>query len=161
MLNMTDSWDRSVSVPHRRLYGRDTEAEHQRPRKKPTKRIKRRPISTDGCLEPSKTLHWFFLGSFNSETAFDWLTDVPRCGPHGKQRPLAGWLYHCRWTLFFVYLLVLFCFMTFSLFLLEALWRTCCDCPTCVAPLGAQKGTCNLMLSVLLCKQKPPSLVMH
>lgn len=43
-----------------------------------------------------------------------------KCGPQGKQRPLAQWLHRCHWALFFVYLVVLFCFMTFSLFLLEA-----------------------------------------
>ncbi|XP_070825187.1 inositol 1,4,5-triphosphate receptor associated 2 [Chaetodon trifascialis] len=42
------------------------------------------------------------------------------CGSLWRQRPLAHWLYRCRWVLLCMYLSVLFCVVTLTYFLLEA-----------------------------------------
>ncbi|KAM3618181.1 uncharacterized protein V6R79_016721 [Siganus canaliculatus] len=42
------------------------------------------------------------------------------CGSLWRQRPLTHWLYRCRWALLCTYLLVLFCIITLTYFLLEA-----------------------------------------
>nr|XP_046252834.1 inositol 1,4,5-triphosphate receptor associated 2 isoform X2 [Scatophagus argus] len=41
-------------------------------------------------------------------------------GSSWRQRPLARWLYRCRWALLCMYLFVLFCVITLTYFLLEA-----------------------------------------
>ncbi|XP_031138639.1 inositol 1,4,5-triphosphate receptor associated 2 [Sander lucioperca] len=42
------------------------------------------------------------------------------CGSLWRHRPLAHWLYRCRWALFCVYLLMLFCVVTVAYLFLEA-----------------------------------------
>ncbi|XP_028439874.1 lymphoid-restricted membrane protein [Perca flavescens] len=42
------------------------------------------------------------------------------CGSLWRHRPLAHWLYRCRWALFCVYLLVLFCVVTLAYLFVEA-----------------------------------------
>ncbi|KAF1390556.1 hypothetical protein PFLUV_G00059270 [Perca fluviatilis] len=47
------------------------------------------------------------------------LSAIP-CGSLWRHRPLAHWLYRCRWALFCVYLLVLFCVLTLAYLFVEA-----------------------------------------
>lgn len=88
-------WKWSVSVPHRMFCGRDTEVGQPYPRKKPTKRIKRTPIYTGGCLRRSKTLHVFVFVVllFNADTRLltDWLL-FPGADLRGNSAP---WLNGC------------------------------------------------------------------